>query len=109
MSWFMPASKLKGSTARMRSLSVMPRYVETMELPAITLAWLNITPLGFPVEPEVYRMAAKSLEMLGSVQASGKASFENSSKEKIGTVDDAELVSPTTIRNSRAGICASTG
>ena len=37
----------------MRSADVISRYVDTILLPAITLSWLSITPLGLPVEPEV--------------------------------------------------------
>ena len=46
--------------------------VETIEAPAMTWAWLSITPFGLPVEPEVYRIAARSFSMRDRVVPGGQ-------------------------------------
>jgi hypothetical protein len=60
VTWLIPASKFSGSAERMRSSLVFSMYVETIWAPTTTLRWLVATPLGIPVEPDVYRMVARS-------------------------------------------------
>ncbi len=60
VNWLSPASKFSGSAERMRSSLVFSRYEETIWAPATKLRWLVETPLGIPVEPDVYRMVARS-------------------------------------------------
>jgi hypothetical protein len=60
VNWLIPASKFSGSAERMRSSLVFSRYVETIWAPTTMLRWLVATPLGIPVEPEVYRIVPRS-------------------------------------------------
>src|SRR5215204_6599990 len=60
VNWLIPASKLRGSAERMRSSGVLFRYVETIWAPTTMLRWLVATPLGIPVDPEVYRIVPRS-------------------------------------------------
>src|SRR5271165_4051596 len=105
----MPASKLNGRTARILSLDAIPRYVETIELPAITLAWLSITPLGLPVEPDVYKIAARSFSMACSRGHSAGGNAQRSSNARQGIGRTGACCSDVTTTNCREGICARRG
>src|SRR5215210_3152555 len=60
VNWLIPASKFRGRAERMRSSGVFFRYVVTICAPTTRLRWLVATPLGIPVDPEVYRMVPRS-------------------------------------------------
>src|SRR5438046_10415254 len=64
-------SKCKGGCWEVRSDGAVPKYLFAHRRKCATLAWVIITPLGIPVEPDVNRMCATSSSVLA--QAGGVA------------------------------------
>src|SRR5918997_3101550 len=87
VNWLIPASKLRGSAERMRSSGVFSRYVETIWAPTTTLRWLVATPLGIPVDPEVYRIVPRSTSdtCLISLEVSPEVSASATSRREPAT------------------------
>ena len=70
-----------GNTLRITSSSTFSRYA-VMEVAAVSmLRWVSITPLGSPVLPDVYTMAAKSTSMLRRTGGAARDSPDRTSSQ----------------------------